>query len=235
MNPGSKSAMRRQALIVLIIAVILALGSMWVNMVLKKNAIKEPSDVQRSDPDYIIEDFKYYRFLPDGSPRYEAIGKKLIHYPVEDAYRIENPVLYLRNSRNQLQTVEADEAFAEDFNTKVHLTDNVRLEEEGAKGKAPRILTSEYLLYHPDDMVATTDKEVSIRQGKNTLHGVGMTSNNATQELEMRGRVHIVLYPNGDKAEKAEKTENNPQQPADTSAAAADNQQQADRVNIQLN
>ena len=40
MNSGSKSAMRRQALIVLVIAIILALGSMWVNMVLKKTAIQ---------------------------------------------------------------------------------------------------------------------------------------------------------------------------------------------------
>ena len=234
MNSGSKSAMRKQGLIVLVIAVILALGSMWVNMVLKKTAIKDTPEVERTDPDYIIENFRYFRFLPDGTPKYEAIGKKLIHYPAEDTYRIEKPQLHLRGSKGQLQTVKADEAFAEDFNTKVHLTDHVRLEEEGAEGKAPKILTTEYLLYHPDDMVATTDKDVTIRQGKNVLKGTGMKSNNATQELEMRGRVHVVIYPNGDKAEKPKNQENSTQ-PTEQSAAAPDDRQQAGRVNVQLN
>lgn len=234
MNSGSKSAMRKQGLIVLVIAVTLALGSMWVNMVLKKTAIKDTPEVERTDPDYIIENFRYFRFLPDGTPKYEAIGKKLIHYPAEDTYRIEKPQLHLRGSKGQLQTVKADEAFAEDFNTKVHLTDHVRLEEEGAEGKAPKILTTEYLLYHPDDMVATTDKDVTIRQGKNILKGTGMKSNNATQELEMRGRVHVVIYPDGDKAEKPKNQENSIQ-PAEQSDAAPDNQQQTGRVNVQLN
>ena len=60
MNPA---AFRKQAIIVLIIAILLVLGSMWVNMVLKKTAIKDKPEVQRTDPDYIIENFKYYRFL----------------------------------------------------------------------------------------------------------------------------------------------------------------------------
>ncbi len=234
MNSGSKSAMRRQALIVLVIAIILALGSMWVNMVLKKTAIQEKPDVQRTDPDYIIENFKYYRFQADGSPRYESSGRKLTHYPVEDAYRIEKPLLQMHNSNGQLQTVRAEEAYAEDFNTKVHLTDKVHLEEEGTEGKAPRILTTEYLLYYPDDMVAVTDREVTIRRGKNILKGVGMKSNSATQELEMRGRVHVTLYPGGDKAEKKQNQENSTQ-PSESSTAVSDNQKPSGRVNVQLN
>ncbi|MBR7069299.1 MAG: LPS export ABC transporter periplasmic protein LptC [Oxalobacter sp.] len=234
MNPGTKSTMLKQGLIVLIIAIILALGSMWVNMVLKKTAYKDLPEEERTDPDYMIENFRFFRFLPDGTPRYEAIGKKLTHYPAEDAYKIENPVIHLRNSKGQLQTVKADEAFAEDFNTKIHLTNNVRLVEEGSEGKAPRILTTEYLLYYPDDEVSVTDREVTIRQGKNSLKGIGMKSNSATQELEMRGRVHLTIYPDGDKAAKPKDKENNPQ-PAGTSATTPDNRQQPDRVNVQLN
>ena len=93
MNPGTKSTMLKQGLIVLIIAIILALGSMWVNMVLKKTAYKDLPEEERTDPDYMIENFRFFRFLPDGTPRYEAIGKKLTHYPAEDAYKIENPVI----------------------------------------------------------------------------------------------------------------------------------------------
>ncbi len=234
MNPSNKSAMRRRGLIVLVIAIILALGSMWVNMVLKKTAYKDAPEAERTDPDYIVEDFRYFRFLPDGKPRYEAIGKKLTHYPAEDAYQIEQPVVYLRNSKGRLQTIMADEAFAEDFNTKVHLMNNVQVEEEGAKGKAPRILNTEYLLVYPDDEITVTDREVTIRQGKNTLKGVGMKTNSATQEMEMRGRVHLTLYPNGDKAEKTANPEDNAQ-PAETAVSIPDGQQQTDRVNIQLN
>ncbi len=231
MNPGSKSAFRKQAIIVLVIAILLVLASMWVNMVLKKTAIKDKPEVQRTDPDYIIENFKYYRFLPDGKPRYESIGKKLTHYPVEDAYRIEKPILHMQNSNGQLQTVMAEEAYAEDFNTKVTLTDKVRLEEEGADGKAGRILTTEHLIYYPDEEIAETDKEVTIKRGKNVLKGVGMKSNNATSELEMHSRVQVTIYPNGDRAEtpKNKETEAKPD-----AAPKADNSKPAGRVSVQL-
>ena len=228
MNPA---AFRKQAIIVLIIAILLVLGSMWVNMVLKKTAIKDKPEVQRTDPDYIIENFKYYRFLPDGTPRYEAIGKKLTHYPIEDAYRIEKPILHMQNSSGQLQTVMAEEAYAEDFNTKITLTDKVRVEEEGTGGKAGRVLTTEYLLYYPDEEIAETDKEVTIKRGKNVLKGVGMKSNNATSELEMHSRVQVTIYPNGDKAEPPKKeTEAKP----DDAAQKADNSNPSGRVSVQL-
>ncbi len=228
MNAGVKSARRRQAVIVFIIAVLIALGSMWVRMVQKKNEMKDAPEVERSDPDYTVENFRYYRIQPDGKPQYEVRGTKLTHFPVEDAYKVEKPEVYMQNSRGLLQTVHADDAFIEDFNTKVHLSNNVKLTEEGDKGKADRILTTEYLLVYPDEEVATSDREVTIRQGKNVMKGVGMTANAATQELEMKGRVHVTLYPNGDKAEKPKPEASQASAPADANAQPTSTANQSD-------
>lgn len=227
MNAGAKAARRRQAIIVFIIVLVIALGSMWVRMVQKKNEIKEGPDVERTDPDYTVDNFRYYRIQPDGKPQYEVRGKKLTHFPADDSYKVEKPEVFMQNSRKQLQTVEADDAFIEDFNTKVHLSNSVKVTEEGAHGKAPRVLTTEYLLIYPDDEIATSDREVTITQGKNVMKGVGMTANAATQEMEMRGRVHVTLYPNGDKAEKP-KPEGSEQVPADANAQPPSTANQSD-------
>lgn len=228
MNSGAQSARRRQAIIVFIIVLVIALGTMWVRMVQKKNEYKEGPDVERTDPDYMVEKFRYYRIQPDGKPQYEVRGEKLTHFPVEDAYKIEKPEVYTQNSRKQLQTIEADDAFIEDFNTKVHLSNSVKVTQEGGKGKAPRIITTEYLLVYPDDEVATSDREVTITQGKNVMKGVGMTANAATQETEMRGRVHVTLYPNGDRAEPKKEESAQEGAPADANAQPTSTNSQSD-------
>lgn len=230
MNTGSKSAMRRNAVILLVIAIALVLGSMWINMVLKKSALKDIPDIERTAPDYTVENFRYFRFLNDGTPQYEAIGKKLTHYPSNDIYKIEDPLVFILGEQKQLQTIKANDALIEDFNTKIHLSNNVEMEEEGIGNKAAKKLNTQYLLIYPDEEIATTDKAVKIVQGKNTMTGIGMTANSATKELEMHGRVHITLYPNGDKVTKpvSDKTQ------AQYSSPLTETTQPPQRIKVQL-
>ena len=94
MIQGPKSVQRVRLAIIFTIILVVTLCSMWVNMVVRKSAADADALAQRTDPDYIVENFRYYRINPDGTPQYEAIGTKLTHFPVEDSYLIDQPVIY---------------------------------------------------------------------------------------------------------------------------------------------
>lgn len=197
MMRGAKTALRIRLTIIFLVVLFLTLGSMWVNMVIKKTAMDASSDMQRTDPDYVVENFRYYNIKPTGEAQYEAQGTKLTHYPADDTYLIENPVLITQNSNGQIETISSKEAFVEDFNSKVHMRQNVVMEREAAGGKGPLTLTTEYALVFPDDEIMTSDREVVIRSDNSTVTGVGLYANNATREMQISNRARVTYNPPG--------------------------------------
>lgn len=197
MNHIPKSVLRIRLAIILAVILILALGSMWVNMVIKRSAADAAALEQRTEPDYIVENFRYFRMKPDGQPQYEAIGTKMTHFPVEDSYLIDNPVIYSMNDYSQLQTIRSKEAYVEDFNTKIHMRNDVVMDREPSASKGPFRLTSEYVLIYPDDEIMTSDREVVIHDSNSIMTGIGMQGNNATSELQIFNRARITYHPPG--------------------------------------
>ena len=54
MIKSARSALRIRLTIIFLVVLFLTLGSMWVNMVIRKTATDASSDVQRTEPDYIV-------------------------------------------------------------------------------------------------------------------------------------------------------------------------------------
>lgn len=197
MIQGPKSALRIRLAIIFTVVLILALCSMWVNMVIRKSASDTEALAQRSDPDFIVENFRYFKMKPDGQPQYEAIGTKMTHFPIEDSYLIDNPVIYSLNDYSQFQTIRSQTAYIEDFNTKIHMRDDVVMEREPSARKGPFRLTSEYVLIYPDDEIMTSDKEVTVHDGNAVMTGIGMRGHNATSELQILSNTRVTYTPPG--------------------------------------
>lgn len=197
MMKGAKSALRIRLTVIFLAILFLTLGSMWINMVAKKAAMDASSEVQRTDPDYFVENFRYFNIKPNGKAQYEANGTKMTHYPADDTYLIENPVLITQNRNGQIETISSKEAFVEDFNSKVHMRENVVMEREATAGKGPVTLTSEYVLVFPDDEIMTSDREVTIKNDTSTLTGIGLYANNATREMQISRRARVTYNPPG--------------------------------------
>ena len=197
MIPGPKSVQRVRLAIIFTIILVVTLCSMWVNMVVRKSAADADALAQRTAPDYIVEKFRYYRINPDGTPQYEAIGTKLTHFPVEDSYLIDKPVIYSLSDYGQLQTIRSETAYVEDFNSKIHMHDNVVMDREPSARKGPVRLTTEYALIYPDDEIMTSDRKVTITDARSVMTGLGMQANNATGELEIFNRARITYNPPG--------------------------------------
>ena len=197
MMTGAKNALRIRLTIIFLIVLFLTMGSMWVNMVIKKTAMDASADIQRTEPDYFVENFRYFNLKPTGEAQYEAKGTKLTHYPADDTYLIENPLLITQSRNGQIEIISSKEAFVEDFNTKVHMRKNVVMEREAGAGKGPVKLTSEYLLVFPDEEIMTSNREVTIKSDNSTVTGVGLYSNNATREVQISNRARVTYNPPG--------------------------------------
>lgn len=197
MKTSARSALRIRLTIIFLVVLFLTLGSMWVNMVIKKTAMDASSEAQRTEPDYIVENFRYFNIKSTGEAQYEAVGTKMTHYPADDTYLIENPVLTTQNKNGQIETISSKEAFVEDFNSKVHMRENVVMKREATAGKGPLTLTSEYVLVFPDEEIMTSDREVVIKSDNSTVTGVGLHANNATREVQISNRARVTYNPPG--------------------------------------
>jgi lipopolysaccharide export system protein LptC len=180
--------------IVLALALALATASAWVSIVFTRYVARD-LQAQREEPDYIVDDFRHYRIRQTGEPIYEITGRKLTHYPRNDTYLINFPVMESVTRKGIAQTLYSDWAYLEDENSKVHLHENVVLiRPPTPKNDTLRMLT-DYLLLFPDEDRMQTDRKVVAYQGEQTLSGVGMDSNTATRELSLHSQVKAVYPP----------------------------------------
>ena len=191
---NARSAYRFRLTAIFAFAVSLAASSAWLNMVLKKSAADEAAD-SREKPDYYIDHFRHFRLKKTGKADYELTGKKMTHYPDNDSYLINFPVMESLDEQQRLQIAHSDWAYVEDENSKIHMHENVVVLRPPAKNSETFRMTTEYLLVLPDEDIMRTDREVTAYKGTATMTASGMESNNATRELFLLNRAKIVYPP----------------------------------------
>jgi lipopolysaccharide export system protein LptC len=190
-----RTAHRLRLILMLMLVGALALGSFWVLEVMRKSTEDRMPDIQRSEPDYYVENFSLLKMTPGGSARYRISGQRLTHYPLDDSYAIQQPRVYNLGQARLPMTMRAERARVEDDSSKIHLYDKVEIDRPASGDTAQFHLASEYLLFLPDDDVMQSDKTVNMTLGKSTLTGAGMVANNATRELRLSGNVRGLLQP----------------------------------------
>ncbi len=194
------SARRFQLVVIFVIAAILAIGGIWLNMVFKKDA-SNAFNSQRTDPDYYMDNFRLFKLKTTGEADYELTGKKMTHYPDNDSYLINFPVMESVDDKKRLQVTYSDWAYAEDENSKVHMHENVVVLRPATSNTQSFRMITDYLLVLPDEDIMRTDREIVSYQGAETISGIGMESNNATREFFLLNRVKAI-YPAKQNAKK---------------------------------
>lgn len=190
---NAKSANRFRLMVVLAIVIALALGSSWLALVMQKSLSDSSPKTERNDPDYFIENFSYVRMTPQGQPRYHVTGDLLTHFPLEDSFLIERPVVVSIGSQAQRQTMVSDRAVVEDENRKVHMHGNVVVDRPAAQKTDAFHMTTDYLLLFPDEDIMQTPSDVAIKRGTSTLTGTGMFANNVTRELRILNQTRVLF------------------------------------------
>jgi len=192
---SARTAMRFRLTVVLALAGFLALGSIWLNMVIKKSQSDSHADSQRTDPDYFVYNFNYVKMQLNGQPQYHLTGTKLTHYPADDSFLIDLPVYKSLDPSRPPQTMRSERAIAKDDNTKIHMYENVKADRLATATTESFHLETEYLLVFPDDDTMQTDKPVAVKRGNSTMNGVGMFANNATGEMRLHHQTRVMMAP----------------------------------------
>ncbi|MFZ6814154.1 LPS export ABC transporter periplasmic protein LptC [Undibacterium sp. Rencai35W] len=185
----------------------IALGSFWVLEVLRRNDDEGNSrSSARSEPDYYVEKFNFIKLSNNGQANFHVAGDRLTHHPRYDNFEIQQPRINSFDEDKTPVTIRADKAVVEQKNAQgqtsqqppresdeIHLYGNVNMERpDSATAKFMRLQT-EYLLLLPDVNTMKTDKAVALYTERSETHAIGMIANNATQEVQLLSKVHMLI------------------------------------------
>lgn len=177
-------------LIVLIaVAAALALGSFWLVEVMKKQTEDSIPDRVRTEPDFYVEKFNFVRMAKTGEARYNLTGTEMKHYPQDNSYQIQNPVMHSYSADRPPMVSRSLRATVTNDSTEVHMYDNVHIDKPASTKSQQFQLKTSYLLLLPDEDVMKTPKPVELQLGKSILNGSGMFANNATGEFRLSSKV----------------------------------------------
>lgn len=181
---------RLPALLTLGLVLLLAGSSLWMLKATQRNDGSAPVAGQRTEPDYVIEGFRYVKVARDGSAEYVIDGDQLAHDPVSDDSLITRPHLNSYAPGRAPMTLTAERARINSDHSEFHLIDKVRLNRPQARGSEALTVESDYMVVLPDADVVKTDRAVRAHVGTSTLEGIGMVADNANRQLTLQSRVN---------------------------------------------
>ena len=135
-----------------------------------------------------------------GQPRYVISGERLTHHPADNTSEIDKPVVQSMTVEHPRMTMTAERAHIYQNQSQIDLAGNVDIRRPGAVARPgmaasqPLRIRTEAVTLLTDDEIAKTDKPVRITLGAASMSGVGMTVNNATQQLRA-GRGETIYPP----------------------------------------
>lgn len=170
----------------------LALGSFYIVQLMSVQDMEMMTDAHKGEPDYIVENFSAVRMSPDGTPRYIISGAKLSHVPVNDSSTVQTPAVQSMAPGKPPMHITAKTALLDHVNNTVELKGNVDVRRAGSPTAKPMTIRTEALTVLVDDDQMQTALPVEMTSGGMVVHGVGMTANNATRQVNIhKGRINL--------------------------------------------
>ncbi|MDR5859621.1 LPS export ABC transporter periplasmic protein LptC [Halomonas eurihalina] len=119
------------------------------------------------EPDYYLEDVEATRFDAEGYPHQRLDTPRLVHTPIDDVTRLENPDVKLRDDDGRHWTARSEQGRLETGGNPLILSGDVRLE-------APREhwqLSTQRLHYDADTGHAWSDTPATLSQPPQSMQG----------------------------------------------------------------
>lgn len=181
---------RYPALFTLAVITVIAAISFWVLEMTRRSGDDTKNDVQRTQPDYYVENFEYVKIGADGNAKFKMTGAKLMHHPKDDSSTVLQPLVVSYSNQHPPITLRSDRLIVNSDRSQLHFHNQVRMEKPEARGNETLIVESDYLLAMPNRDLVTTTKKAVLTLGHSTLSGVGMVADNAHHLLTFHSEVH---------------------------------------------
>lgn len=187
MKASSSNSVRLIILIALSAA--LALGSIWLVQVMQRQTEDLLPARVRTEPDFYVEKFNFVRMGKTGDARYKLTGTELQHYPQDNSYQIQNPVMHSYNPSRPPMVSRSRRATVLNDSNEIHMYDDVHIDRPASATAQHFQLKTSYLQLLPDEDIMKTPKPVELQLGLSVLTGTGMFANNATGEFRLSSKV----------------------------------------------
>jgi lipopolysaccharide export system protein LptC len=180
----------------LLLGIALAGGSsVWFLDILRRGMNLDGSGTARTEPDYFVENFNFVRTAKTGQARYAISGTKLTHFPKDDTYRIDLPLVKSLSVDRPSMTMHAKRGTANSDASDVKMYDDVQIDRPASKFAPHFHMTTEYTQFFPDEDIMKTDKPVVITQDTTVLTGEDFYANNATMIFSLGRNTQAVIQP----------------------------------------
>ena len=194
-----RTAHRWRLLSTLIGGTFIAFGSFWLLEVMRRDDPKLGGG-DLSEPDYIVEKFSFVRMTPEGKPRYLFQGAKLTHHPIDDVSIVERPIMQNMTPGAQPMTINARSARILHQQNQVDLLGKVDIVRPASPEDQYLRLQTEALTVLPDEDRMRSDQKVQMVLGAATITGTSMEANNATGQINFKGRGQATFPPRAARA-----------------------------------
>jgi len=192
----ARSANRLRVAALLALSAALACGSvLWLLDVMRHGIGGADADSARNDPDYTVENFNFVRASKTGQARYSVTGVKLLHFPKDDTFQIDLPVMKTLNPEKPTIITHAQRALSNSDGSDVQLFDDVETDRPESKAAPHFHMTTDYLQVFPDEDIMRTDRAVDIVQGNAEITGEVLYANDATLQYTLDRNVHTIVHP----------------------------------------
>lgn len=166
----------------------------WLNQQMQQE-IAKPDSSKRHDPDAIMENFSAVKMNEQGVPRFIMKAQKMLHYPDDDSTELSAPHLTTLSAEHPPIHISAQRGLVSSKGDEVFLYRNVRVVREAGADREELTLLTEYLHAIPDHDLANTDHPVTIADGHNTTHAIGMEMDNKARTMKLLAQVRSEHVP----------------------------------------
>jgi lipopolysaccharide export system protein LptC len=154
------------------------------------------------EADYFLRGFSVKTFDVNGRLKSEIQGVEARHFPDTDTTEIDQPRMRSYSEKGALTVATASKGISNGDGSQVQLIGNavVTRDTPAAAGKPPvpkLEIRGEFLHAYLDQERVKSDQPVTLKRGSDVFQADNMNYDNIDRIMELRGRVHGTLQPQG--------------------------------------
>ena len=170
------------------LAAMIALLGVWLNHLAERPQVQDSGGFTH-DPDSIVEHFKVQTFDIAGRPLHLLTARRMVHYMDDDTSELDLPRFRLTSADQAPVEVHARRGLVFGDRRSVHVLGDVQATRAATAEQPALMLTGEHLRVVPEAGILSSDKPVTLRQGKSVIRAGGLYVDEHRKRLELTGGV----------------------------------------------
>ncbi|CAH1385821.1 LPS export ABC transporter periplasmic protein LptC [Candidatus Nitrotoga sp. M5] len=177
-----------------LLLLLLLAAAYWLNQQVQPLPLI-PDSSKRHDPDFIVSEVVATTLNEQGKPRFVVAAKKMLHYPDNDSTYLEAPKLTSFDPDHPPIHTYANNGIVSGNGEEIFLRDDVRVVRTASATQSEMTFTTTYLHVIPDSGLAETDQPVTMIDGRNIVHAVGMKFDNKARIVKLLAQIKSEYVP----------------------------------------